>query len=322
MSFNIIGTGSSVPKQVITNDDLSKILDTNDEWISTRVGTKTRHILTVENEPEGLLTLALEAGRKAIENAGLSPSDIDMVICSTVQGEYVTPSMSCLISKKLGINCNHVMDMNMACCGFIFSMDMADSYIMSGKVSRVLIICAEAMSRNVDWNDRSMCVLFGDAAGAAVLEKGDKCIDIKLTSDGQMENLYMPHVVDNCPYSHGEKPLSVLQMNGQEIYKFAVKSICNETMSILERNNIDINDVKYFLLHQANKRIIDSAMSKLGQPPEKYPCNIQNYGNTSSATLPLLLDEINRDGMLTSGDLLLMTVFGAGLTTAACLIKW
>ena len=322
MSFNIIGTGSSVPKQVVTNDDLAKIIDTNDEWISTRVGTKERRILNAENEPEGVLTLALEAGRKAIENAGLSPSDIDMVICSTVQGEYVTPSMSCLISKKLGINCNYVLDINMACCGFIFALDTADSYIMSGKISRALIVCAEAMSRNVDWTDRSMCVLFGDAAGAAVIEKGDKCIDIKLTSDGQVENLYMPRVVDNCPYSEGERQPSVLLMNGQEIYKFAVKSICNETSAILERNNIDINDVKYFLLHQANKRIIDSAMSKLKQPPEKYPCNIQNYGNTSSATLPLLLDEINREGMLTAGDLIVMTVFGAGLTTAACIIKW
>ena len=322
MSFNIIGTGSSVPKQIITNDDLAKIIDTSDEWINTRVGIKERRILNAENEPEGLLTLAAEAGRSAMENAGLSPSDIDMVICSTVQGEYVTPAMSCLISKKLGINCNKVIDMNMACCGFIFALDMADSYIIAGKVSRALIVCAEGMSRNVDWNDRSMCVLFGDAAAAAVIEKGDKCIDIKLTSDGNVENLYMPHVVDNCPYSGGERVPSVLRMNGQEIYKFAVKSICNETTAILERNKIDISDVKYFLLHQANKRIIDSAMSKLKQPAEKYPCNIERYGNTSSATLPLLLDEINRGGMLASGDLLVMTVFGAGLTTASCLIKW
>ena len=322
MSFNIIGTGSAVPKQVITNDDLAKILDTSDEWISTRVGTKERRILNINNEPEGLLTLAVEAGKNAIDNARLSSCDIDMVICSTLQGEYLTPSMSCLIAKRLGITCERVMDMNMACCGFIYALDMADSYLNSGKASKVLIICAEAMSRIVDWTDRSMCVLFGDAAGAVVVEKGDKCIDIKMANDGQVENLYMRHVSDNCPYS-GNKPYTpYLTMNGQEIYKFAVKSICNEITSILDRNNIDISDVKYFLLHQANKRIIDSAMNKLGQPSEKYPCNIEHYGNTSSATLPLLLDEINRNGMLTEGDLLVLNVFGAGLTTAACIIKW
>ena len=322
MSFNIIGTGSAVPKQVVTNDDLAKILETSDEWISTRVGTKERRILNVNNEPEGLLTLAVEAGHNAIDNAGLSPSDIDMVICSTVHGEYVTPAMSCLIAKRLGINCDRVIDMNMACCGFIFALDMADSYIMSGKASKILIVCAESMSRIVDWNDRSMCVLFGDAAGAVVLEKGDKCIDIKLTADGQTDHLYMNHINDNCPYSGNEDHPFVLTMNGQEIYKFAVKSICNEVTSILDRNNIDIGDVKYFLIHQANKRIIDSAMNKLGQPSEKYPCNIEQYGNTSSATLPLLLDEINRGGMLNDGDLLVLNVFGAGLTTAACLLKF
>lgn len=321
MSFKITGTGSAVPKQMITNHDLSKIIDTSDEWISTRVGTKERRILNTFNEPHGLITLAVEAAEKAIGNARIDKPEIDMIICSTVQGEYVTPSMSPLIAKELGIEAR-VADTNMACCGFIYALDIADAYIMSGKASKILVVCAEAMSRIIDWTDRSTCVLFGDAAGAVVIEKGDNCIDIMLTSDGQIENIYMPHMNNNCPYSGDDNRPSVLNMNGQEIYKFAVKAIYNDIISILTRNNMTTDDIKYFLAHQANKRIIDSAMNKLGIPVDKYPCNIEKYGNTSSATIPLLLDEINRLGMVKSGDIILMNVFGAGLTTAACLIKW
>lgn len=321
MSFKITGTGSAVPKQMITNHDLSKIIDTSDEWISTRVGTKERRILNRVNEPHGLITLAVKAAEKAIENSGIEKSEIDMVICSTVQGEYITPSMSPLIAKELGIDVK-VMDMNMACCGFVYALDMADAYIMSGKAAKILIVCAEAMSRMVDWTDRSTCVLHGDASGAVIVEKGDNCIDIILTADGQIENLYINHTNNNSPYSSEEELPMGEKMNGQEIYKFAVKAIYNDINSILTRNNMTTDDVKYFLAHQANKRIIDSAMNKLGVPVDKYPCNIEKYGNTSSATIPLLLDEINRLGMINSGDIILMNVFGAGLTTAACLIKW
>lgn len=322
MSFKIIGTGSAMPKQVITNDDLTKILDTSDEWIRTRVGITERRIINTENEPRGLLTLAVTSGRNALENSGLEPSEIDMVICPTLQGEYITPAMSCLVAKELGIECNFVFDINMGCCGYIFALDLADTYIRSGKVKNVLIVCAEALSRTVDWTDRSMCVLFGDGSAASVITKADNFTDIRLTTDGQVENLYMPHINSNCPYSSNNDNKTVMQMNGQEIYKFAVKSICSEITSIMERNNISSNDVKYFLLHQANQRIIASAMNKLGQTEEKCPTNIERYGNTSCVTIPLLLDEINRARMLCDGDLLVLNAFGAGLSTGVCILKW
>lgn len=318
MSFKIIGTGSALPKKVITNDDLSKILDTNDEWITTRTGIKERRILS----DESLSDIAVEASGKAVENSGININEIDTVICVTLHGEYVSPSMACVIAGELGLNCKHMFDLNMACNGFIYALDVADSYIKAGKAENILIVAAEAMSRLVDWEDRATCVLFGDASSAAVLTKGDSLIDMKLTLKPNIEHLYVERIIDNSPYVSERPEKSSLHMNGQEIYKLAVTSICADIGEILEKNKCQIDSVKYFLLHQANIRIIMSAVAKLKQPKEKFYCNIQKYGNTSSVSIPLLIDELNRKNMLSDGDLIVMSAFGAGFAAGCCLLKW
>ncbi|MCL2519272.1 MAG: ketoacyl-ACP synthase III [Oscillospiraceae bacterium] len=315
MSFKICGTGIAIPPKVITNEDLSKILDTSDDWIRTHTGVIERHILN-----GSLLDLAVEACEKAIEDSGVI--EIDLLICSTLQGEYITPSMSPLIAKRLNLTCRHMFDINMACSGFVYALDMADAYILSGKARNVLIVCAEALSRATDWTDRSTCILFGDGAAAVVLRPGEGCVDIQLSSDGNVDLLYMGHVNDNCPFTEKNPVDTVIYMEGKEVYKFAVKAICNDINKILADKNLSYDDIKYFLVHQANKRIIDSAIAKFKQPEEKFPCNIDRYGNTSSATLPLLIDELKKADKLQDGDLLVLSAFGAGLTTGVCLLKW
>ncbi|HAN21081.1 MAG: hypothetical protein A2Y15_05030 [Clostridiales bacterium GWF2_36_10] len=318
MNFNIIGTGSCVPKKCVTNNDLTTFLDTSDEWIFTRTGIKERRLLT----DESLLDLAVEASQAALENAGVKAEEIDLIIFSTLQGDFISPSMCCLLSKRLGAVCGRQLDINMGCSGFIYALDTAEAYFNSGKAQKALIVCSESMSRLSDWTDRSSCVLFGDGAGAVVLEKGDGLKAIELTVDGGYENLYVPISTGNCPYSlhNDEKPF--LKMNGQEIYIFAVSAVVREITSILEKIGLTADEPDYYILHQANNRIIDSARKKLKQPVEKFPINLDRLGNTSSATIPILLDELNRTGKLRKGSKLILCSFGAGLTTGACAIEW
>lgn len=318
MSFKICGTGSCVPKTVVTNNDLTLILDTSDEWIKTRTGIEERRVL----KDETLLDLAEKASLAAIKNAGVSAADVDMIIFSTLQGDYISPSMSCLLSTRLGINCSHMLDINMACSGFIFSLDLADSYITSKKASCILIVCSEGMSRLVDWTDRSTCILFGDGAGAVIVSEGDGIIDLSLKIKGSDEFINIGRGSDNSPYSAAQKSVPFLHMNGQEIYKFAVESITNGIAEMLEKNSLTADEIKCFVLHQANMRIINSAKQKLCQPNEKFPHNLEHYGNTSSASIPILLDEINRDGLLQKGDKIVLSAFGAGLASSVCILNW
>ncbi|NLK39457.1 MAG: ketoacyl-ACP synthase III [Clostridiales bacterium] len=318
MSFFITGTGSAIPGLCVPNDALSGFLDTNDEWIRTRTGIRQRNILTSES----LLDLAERSAIEALSLSKCSPLSIDMIICSTLHGDFFTPSMSCLLSKRLGINCRHMLDINMGCSGFIFALELAAAYFDSKRVKRVLIVCAEAMSRLVDWEDRSTCVLFGDGAGAVILEEGEGLIDLACSIDGEYENLNIPGIEGNSPFSQKRDTMPYLNMNGQEIYKFAVSAIINDITSMLEKNAIPPDDVAYYFLHQANIRIIESARHKLKQPEEKFPCNIESCGNTSSATIPILLDEVNRQGKIKKGDVLLLSAFGSGLTSAVALLRW
>lgn len=318
MSFSITGTGSCAPALSVTNDSLSEFIDTNDEWIYTRTGIKERKILTSES----LLDLGEKAAKAAIDNAGITPGDIDMVICSTLQGDFISPSMSCLLSKRLGVECGHMFDINMGCSGFVFALELAAAYFESKRAKTVLVVCAEAMSRLVDWGDRSTCVLFGDGAGAVILESGDGLMDIFCRVNGEYENLNVEGVPGNCPFTPMKDKKPYLIMNGQEIYKFAVSAIIEDIRDILSRNSLSPDDISYYLLHQANIRIIESARQKLGQAQSKFPCNIERFGNTSSASIPLLLDEINKRGDIKSGDLLVLSAFGAGLTSASCILKW
>ncbi len=318
MSFRICGTGSCVPETVVTNSDLASFLDTSDEWIKMRTGISERRVM----KNETLLDLAEKASLEAINNAGITSADVDMIIFSTLQGDYISPSMSCLLSAKLGIKCFHMFDINMGCSGFIFALDMADSYIISKKASVILIVCSEGMSRMSDWTDRKTCILFGDGAGAVICGIGDDCIDISLNIKGSYEHLYVGRSSDNSPFAQTEKSPGFLHMNGQEIYKFAVEAITRDVSDILEKNSLTPDDIKYFIIHQANMRIINSAKQKLEQPDEKFPHNLEFYGNTSSASVPLLLDEMNRAGLIKKDDKILLSAFGAGLTTSVCILNW
>ena len=318
MSFKIIGTGSCHPKRCVTNDQLAAFLDTSDEWISTRTGIRERRVVTDET----ILDLACEASEAALQNAGVKAEELDFIIFTTLQGDFISPSMCCLLSKRLGAVCTRLLDMNMACPGFIYALDIADSHFKSGKAEKGLVVSAEAMSRIVDWNDRSTCVLFGDGAGAAVLEKGDGFKEAIFTVDGGYENINVPVWGGNSPFSAPAEQKAFLTMNGQEVYIFAVSSIVQQINAILEKNGMTADEPSFYILHQANIRIIESARKKLKQPQEKFPINLDRYGNTSSATIPMLLDELNGQGRLKKGDKLVLCGFGAGLVTGTCILEW
>jgi len=315
--MKILGTGSALPVYTLTNERLTEFLDTSDEWIRTRTGIESRRVMTTET----LTQLGRDAALQAIENAGLTPGDIDFFICSTLQGDTLTPSLGCVLQHEVGLSCG-AFDMNGACAGFVYALDIADAYLTSGKARRILIVCAEGMSRLVDWNDRATCVLFGDGAGAAVLEAGEGMFRSHLTSDGNAAPLNIYPLPGNSPFAVDPTPASLLHMDGQEIYKFAVSHSSADIKKLAEDSGIAVDDIGHILLHQANRRIVDAVRIRLKQPEEKFPVNVNVRGNTSSASIPILLDEQNRAGAFRKGELIAMSAFGAGLTTGACLIEW
>lgn len=316
MGLSIIGTGHCVPEKVITNDMLSEMVETSDEWIRTRTGISERHVLTHES----LLDISVKAAKMALEDAG-NPR-IDAVVFSTLQGDYTSPSMSCLAATALGLPTNRVIDVNMGCSGFIYALDIAEAYISAKKAKNVLIICAEAMSRYLDWSERATCVLFGDGAGATVVSQGDGLIDIKLTSNGNDELICVPTGRAVSPFCTADTQKEKFHMNGGEVYKFAVESVSKDITQILEDNGISADEPSAFLLHQANMRIIAAIANRLGISEEKFPANLSRFGNTSSASVPILLDEASRLGRIKKGDLLVLSAFGSGLATGAALIKY
>lgn len=315
--MNICGTGSSLPKFELDNQRLTTFLDTSDEWITTRTGIHTRRVITDET----LLGMGLEAGAKALKDSGLEAKDIDFILCSTVQADTVTPSLACLIQAGLGAQCAGV-DINGACAGFVYALDLAGALIDSGRARHVLVVCAEAMSRLCDWTDRSTCVLFGDGAGAAVCGPGEGYLRARLTSRGDGEIMYMRPNPGNSPFATAAQPYAPMHMAGQEVYKFAVSTVPKDLLALLEGAGLTPDQVDHYLLHQANKRILDAVRTRLHQGEEKFPSNIHCRGNTSSASLAILLDELNRAGHFRKGDLLALSAFGAGLTTGSCLLKW
>lgn len=315
--MRIIGTGSALPSMVVTNQELTKFLDTSDEWISTRTGIRERRVLSTES----LGSLASKAAKAALDGAGLSGKDIDFILCSTVQGEWVTPALSCVVQRDLGAVCP-TLDVNGACAGFVYALDVADAFIKSGKAGRVLVVCAEAMSHIVNWTRREECVLFGDGAGAVVVDGGEGLLAMRLTANGGTMPLYMRSSTGNSPFETHPYAQDFLHMAGQEVYRFAVNACVEDLRAILTQAGIPQGEVDYFLLHQANFRILEAVRARMEQPPEKFPHNLERYGNTSSATVPILLDEMNRAGALKPGQTLALSAFGAGLVTGACLIRW
>lgn len=315
--MKIIGTGSAHPTCAVSNEMLEQFLETTDEWITERTGIKERCVISSEK----LEDLAVEAANKALENAGLTAADIDFLICSNVVNEYVTPALSCIIQGKIGATC-HTIDINAACAGFIYALDMAEDKLQCKKAKNILIVCAEEPSRMVSWQNRSTCVLFGDGAGAAVVTEGDQMKAIRLTTSSLTEVLYYQRSLEPTPYISKEENFEPLVMKGREVFKHAVTNSCRDIKKLLNETGLNPEDIRYYVLHQANRRIIESIRGFLGVDEERVPHNVERYGNISSAALPALLDELNRTGKLQKGDKLVFSAFGAGFTTGACIIEW
>ena len=315
--LKILGTGSALPEKVVTNDDLTAFLDTNDEWISTRTGIRERRVLSHET----LQSLAERAGQAALENAGVAPEEIDFVLVSTVQAETLSPALACDVQPALGLKCMG-MDLNGGCTGFIAALSVAEGLLASGRAHKLLVISAEALSRFADWTDRSTCVLFGDAAGAVVVGEGEGLEDIRFKSEPRRDVLCASTPPGNSPFAIDPKPAQYLKMQGQEVYKFAVSHSFRDIREMLEAHGLAAEDVDFYVLHQANMRILEGVRGRLKVDAERFPHNIERTGNTSSATVPVLLDELNRAGKLKPGCRVILNAFGAGLCTGTALIEF
>ena len=318
----IIGFGLYTPKNLVENERLQEFLETSDEWIRSRTGIERRYISLDENTSD----LAVEASKKALNQAGLSAEEIDLIIVATVTPDNFTPSTACIVQDKLGAKNAWAFDINAACTGFIYALKLGRSLIRSGEANNALIIGAETLSKALNWEDRGSCVLFGDGAGATVLTSteedcGIKCVNVK--SDGSKgDSLVIQGLPLNSPFKDGrEVSKNYINMNGREIFKFATKVMEESIVEILEKENIKIEDISAIIPHQANLRIIDYVVKRLGIPREKFVTNLQNYGNTSGASIPIALCESINEGNLKKGDNIIMVGFGGGLTWGAALIK-
>ncbi|EEY35859.1 beta-ketoacyl-ACP synthase III [Pseudoleptotrichia goodfellowii] len=323
MRVGILGTGSYLPEKVMTNDDLSKFVDTNDEWIRTRTGIRERRIAA---ENEATSDLAYKAAEKAIENAKIDKNEIDLVIVATMSPDHITPATAAIVQDKLGINAA-AFDLSAACTGFVYAFTTGYSFVKSGIYKKVLVIGAETMSRILDWEDRTTCVLFGDGAGAVVLgqiENGGY-IASHLVSDGSgAEDVIIPAGGSRNPVSKEEidKREIYFKMKGSDVFKFAVRAFPETVENVLAQGNTTADDVDMFIPHQANIRIIESIAKRFKQPLDKFYVNLQRYGNTSGASIPLALDEANKEGKLKKGDKVVMVGFGGGLTYGSILLEW
>lgn len=317
MSFRIIGTGSYVPEKVVTNFDLAEVIDTSDEWIKQRVGISERHISTDESAAE----MGYKAALNALEMSNVKPEELDLIIVASISNDTICPTAAGNIQKLLGAKCP-AFDVNSACSGFLFAIDTAAGFFARGKAKKALVVGSERMSRIIDWKDRGTCVIFGDGAGAAVLEEGDGYLESKIATYGGDDVIKIPSGTDASPYYNKEIGAAHVFMDGQETFKFAVNTITSEIQEITEKAGLSVEDIKYVVPHQANIRIIQFASKRLGLPMEKFFVNIEKYGNTSAASIPMALDELNRTGDLKRDDIIAMTAFGGGLSSATCIIKW
>lgn len=317
MNFSILGTGSYAPPRIVTNDELATMMPTSDEWITQRVGVKERHVCTTETAAD----LALEAARRALENSHTRPEELDMILVATVSNDNATPGIGCLVQRDLGATCP-TMDLNAACSGFLFMLETAAAFFARGRVRRMLVIGAEHMSRLLEWDKAGVCVIFGDGAGAAVLGPGEDLLASRIHTYGGDSVICVPNYVGASPFFTGEARPPFVQMNGQETYKFAVNAMCRDLMQVLEDAHLQGNELAYVVPHQANYRIIQGASHRLPIPEDRFYVNIDRYGNTSAASVPMALDELNRAGKLHAGDLVAMCAFGGGLSSAACILRW
>jgi 3-oxoacyl-[acyl-carrier-protein] synthase-3 len=321
----ITGTGRSVPDRILTNKDLEKIVDTSDEWIRTRTGIHERRIAA---EGEGVSVYAGEAGRQAIEAAGVAPEQIDLVILATVTPDMPIPATSCLLQHQLGCVNATAFDMQAGCSGFIYAQSVAKQFLLTGRSNHVLVIGAELLSKYLDWSDRATCVIFADGAGAVVMSAGESprgVLASAMHTDGAMTDfICMPGGGAKNPPSTETlaQGLHFIRMRGNETFKMAVRSLEDVCREVLDAAALTPDDVDWFIPHQANRRIIDAVGSRLGIGDDRCYVNIERYGNTSAASIPIALDEAVRDGKIKSGDVVLMAAFGAGLTWAGSVVRW
>lgn len=321
----ITSTGSYLPERVLTNFDLEKMVDTSDEWITERTGIKERRIA---NENQAASDLAYEASKLALERAALAVEDIDLLIAATVTGDMPFPSTACVLQDKLGAKKAAAFDINAACSGFLYGLYVADGLIRSGMHKRVLVVGTEVLSKITDWEDRTTCILFGDGAGAAILEpteEGRGIISMCINSDGSMwDLLHLPGGGSKNPASRDsiEKRLHYIKMKGNETFKSAVRTLEDLVVTILKENKLEPSQLSLLIPHQANLRIIQATANRLGIPMDKVIVNLDRYGNTSAASIPIALDEALRTGRIRDGDYILLEAFGGGFTWASALIKW
>lgn len=320
MTARIIGTGSAVPEQIVTNEDLSKIVETSDEWISSRSGIKERRVAKEENTT----SLAILAGKRALENAGIASEEIEVIIVATCTPDCFFPNTACQVQEAIGAKHAVAFDLSAACSGFLFALSTAQAYIKGGIYQKALIIGAETMSKMIDWSDRSTCVLFGDGAGAAVVSAEETgVLELVQKSDGTGKGVLSCKARETRNLlNHESETKEYLYMEGQPVFKFAVKTVPECVEEVLKKAEVKKEEIRYYILHQANSRIIQSVAKRLKEPEEKFPMNLSLYGNTSAASIPILLDEMNRNGMLNRGDKLVLSGFGAGLTWGAVLLEW
>lgn len=320
----ILGTGSSVPEKVVTNFDLERVVETSDEWITTRTGIKERRIAAPS---ETTSTFALLASQKALESARVSPEELDCIIVATVTPDMLFPSTACILQHALGAKNAFAFDLEAGCTGFVYALAVAEKYLLAEGKGKALVVGAETLSKIVDWQDRATCVLFGDGAGAAVLGLDDRpgILATYLGADGGGAHLLeLPAGGSRMPASLEtvNQRLHYIKMNGNEVFKFAVRVVEEASLKVLAKAQKTVDDVHLFIPHQANIRIIQSAAKRLGIPEEKIFVNVDRYGNTSAASIPIALDEALRLQRIREGDVVLLVGFGAGLTWGAALIEW
>ncbi len=329
VGIKIEGTGMYVPELSVDNEAFTQFLDTSDEWIRTRTGIHTRHF----SNGEPVWLMGERAARQALEAAKIAPEEIDLVLCTTVSGDFSTPSVACVIQGKLGAVNAIAFDVNCACAGFVYALDMARRYLSSGDMKHVLIVSSEMLSRITNFEDRSSCVLFGDAAGAAVVSAADKLFTSSLITEGEgAQHIFSRNPNTLNPFcdpvpamefdGFGENKEGCMHMNGREVYKFATRIMPKCVQAAAEKAGITPEEIDWIIPHQANIRIIETAAQRLGLPMERFLVNLQNYGNTSSASIPVCLNEALRDGKIKPGDKICLVGFGAGLIAGAALIEW
>jgi len=328
LKAGIIGTGSYVPDKRVTNEDMAVLVETTDDWIVSRTGIRQRRF----SDGESTWHMAERAALAALENAGCSASELDLIIVSTVTPDYFTPSISCILQGRLKAARAFAFDINAACSGFIYGLDIARRYVEAGAAKKALLVCSETLTKITDFTDRNTCVLFGDGAGAVVIgaTEGPGIMETYLASDGTGASLLVskalaainPVCPEPAPDILDARSDRFIHMDGKEVYKFAVRAMPEAIDKVLAKGGLRIDEVSHILPHQANARIIESVVEKYGLDPSKVLVTLDKYGNTSSSSIPIGLDELNRSGGLRQGQLLLAVGFGAGLTYGSALIRW